>query len=206
MISEKRLLANRANGALSRGPVTPEGKSRSARNSTRHGLLAKCVVLRNENREAFQELLDLYIERFGPIDEVELGLIEEMVSAYWRLRRALAIEMNMFDLEMDQHSGAELDRLTSSFAGLSASPKFNLMYRYQTRLHLMHSRALRDLAIMRRLLPSADPAIPNEPNNSLLSNDATTPILPDPAESSSICCKLHRQLLCLTSQIRTPLP
>jgi len=200
MISEKRLLANRANGALSRGPVTPEGKARSARNATRHGLLSKCVVLRNENREAFEQLFEMYAGRFAPIDDVELGLIEEMVAAYWRLRRALAIEMNMFDLEMDRHpSGSELDRLTSSFGDLAASPKFNLMYRYQTRLHLMHSRALRDLVIMRRMLPAGagdcpsppaqdsgvSCAIPNEPTKSLASSTDPPLALPDLPGSDS---------------------
>jgi hypothetical protein len=38
MISQKRLQANRANARHSTGPRSPAGKSRSARNSRRHGL------------------------------------------------------------------------------------------------------------------------------------------------------------------------
>jgi hypothetical protein len=52
IVSEKRIAANRANGALSRGPKTPEGKTRSARNATTHGLLAGIVAVRNETKNS----------------------------------------------------------------------------------------------------------------------------------------------------------
>jgi hypothetical protein len=48
MSSLRRICASRANGHLSRGPATPQGKLRSARTSLRHGLLARCVALEDE--------------------------------------------------------------------------------------------------------------------------------------------------------------
>ena len=49
--------ASRANGARSRGPVTESGKTRSARNGTRHALRGgPFVLLPGEDREEFVAL------------------------------------------------------------------------------------------------------------------------------------------------------
>jgi len=87
MSSLRRLLSSRANGRLSRGPGTPAGKQRSAQNALRHGLLAKSIVLPAENEEAFHQLFHQYLERFGPVDGFEFGLIQEMAASYLPLRR-----------------------------------------------------------------------------------------------------------------------
>ncbi len=57
MPTDKQITASRANGARSRGPKTPEGKARSARNSTHHGLLARVLLLEGESRDRFDELV-----------------------------------------------------------------------------------------------------------------------------------------------------
>ncbi|HZQ53175.1 MAG TPA: hypothetical protein VFB14_13315, partial [Bryobacteraceae bacterium] len=44
-ISEAKLAANRANAEKSTGPKSEEGKSRSSRNSFKHGLYSKQLVL-----------------------------------------------------------------------------------------------------------------------------------------------------------------
>ena len=45
MASPAQVLANRQNSTHSTGPVTAEGKARSARNATRHGLTSKQIVI-----------------------------------------------------------------------------------------------------------------------------------------------------------------
>ena len=57
MPTEKQIQASRANGARSKGPVTPAGKQNSSRSSTRHGLLCRSVVLAEESPDRFAELL-----------------------------------------------------------------------------------------------------------------------------------------------------
>src|ERR1035441_168514 len=97
MSSERRIQSSRANGRLSKGPVTADGKQRSSQNALRHGLLASCLVLDTESPEAFQALLDFHIERLKPADGLELGIVEEMAASMWRLRRSWAVETRTID-------------------------------------------------------------------------------------------------------------
>jgi hypothetical protein len=178
MSSKRRTLSSRANGARSRGPITPAGKSHSSRNSTRHGLLAKCIVLENESREGFDSLLSDFTAHFGPTDGVELGLVEEMLSAFWRQRRAWAIETRIMDnaISTQPPDQDELSRLAGGFTTLAAQPNLELMHRYETRLHRIFQRALSNLILMRSLQE------PDPPENIKLPNDPS-PIsgqLPEP--------------------------
>ena len=159
MSSLRKIESARANGARSHGPVTAEGKQRSAQNAMRHGLLARCVVLDNEAREGFDALFELHLDRLQPADGVEFGFIEEMVSSYWRMRRAWAIETRLLQKRLDDQPGAdELSRLAGAFENLAASQSIGLIHRYETRLHCMYQRALKNLLLLRKA------GMPNEPN------------------------------------------
>src|SRR3954447_10868356 len=105
MISEKHSQAARNNGARSRGPVTPEGKAVSSRNALRHGLLAQTVVLPNEDAKVFNTFFYLFIERFEPVDDIEMSMLEDMCASVWRLRRAMAMEKTTFEAGIIQHPG-----------------------------------------------------------------------------------------------------
>ena len=154
-------LSSRANAARSRGPITAEGQERSSANAIRHALLARCVVLENESGPCFDDLVAQHIQRFAPADGVEFGMIEEMAAAYWRMRRAWAIENRLMEKALrHQPPGGEAARIADAFAELAASPELNLLHRYKARLHRIYQRAQYNVALLGEHLA------PNEPSPS----------------------------------------
>ena len=159
MSSLRRIRASQANGALSAGPITAQGKRSSSQNAITHGLLARQIVMRDESPEGFQAVLNDHLNRLRPADGVEFGMVEEMVASHWRLRRAWALETRMLENgAAAQPSADSLDRITTAFADLAAQPSLGLMHRYQTRLHLNYQRALHNMLLLRAA------TVPNEPS------------------------------------------
>ena len=77
-------------------------------------------------------------------------MIEEMVAAAWRLRRAWALEARTLDNEMAAQAADDpLDRMTAAFSGLAGSQPLELLHRYETRLHRCYQRALYNLLLLR---------------------------------------------------------
>jgi hypothetical protein len=85
--TENQKSASRANGAKTHGPITPEGKRKSARNSFRHGLLAKAIVFEGESREQFAALLKAFSDELQPQTPIEDLLVQKMAVNHWRQER-----------------------------------------------------------------------------------------------------------------------
>jgi len=105
-ISTKQLSANRSNALKSTGPRTPEGRAVSKMNALRHGLLSKEVLVRGLHaRESGRDLRALYQvfrTQYQPVGPVEEMLVEQIVTARWRLRRAWTAESGEIALNVDQ--------------------------------------------------------------------------------------------------------
>jgi hypothetical protein len=96
-VSSPRAEASRRNGAKSRGPRTPEGKARSARNALKHGLRAeKYVVLPEEDAVEFAALEAALAEELAPRGALQGILVGRIARAAWRLERAERIEVELF--------------------------------------------------------------------------------------------------------------
>jgi hypothetical protein len=87
MSSAAQVLANRQNSIHSTGPVTPEGKAASSRNSLKHGLTSKQIVLPGEDAAEYDAIRESLIKTYAPANEIERTLVEEIAASNWRLMR-----------------------------------------------------------------------------------------------------------------------
>ena len=72
MASPAQVKANRANSKRSTGPRTAEGKARSSRNGTSHGLSAADVVVFPGEEQAFADLRTNLMQTSGPPALIDL--------------------------------------------------------------------------------------------------------------------------------------
>jgi len=104
------MAANRANALRSTGPKTAKGKAAIRLNALRHGLLARDVVLPEEDADAFEELRNQVRASLSPIGPIEEFLIDQIVNAMWRLRRLAQAEALLFHSRMH---AVKADRISS---------------------------------------------------------------------------------------------
>jgi hypothetical protein len=149
MNSDRRIQASRANGAKSKGPKTLAGKLRSSRNSRRHGLLARTIVLDNERPSAFAALLSSFEFELDPAGEIEQGCVENMAVARWRMMRLWGIEKAGFEFEMSKQPPGLHDAATRAAIAFRSlcddSRAADLLNRYETRYDRQYTRALNTL-------------------------------------------------------------
>jgi hypothetical protein len=91
LTTQKQREAARINGRKSRGPITVEGKERNRLNSFKHGAYSQATLILPEDQKRFDAIFNDYIDRFQPTSEMELEMIEQMVSSSWRRRRHAAM-------------------------------------------------------------------------------------------------------------------
>ena len=139
----------RTNGAKSNGPVTDEGKAISSRNSLRHGLRAKAVVLTDESQEEFDELREDYIQRFQPADRVESDLVDAMAATRWRLLRIAAIESGILSEGIDRAIKFDSDNHLS-VAFQANEDSLAKLTRYENSLNRTFDRALKQLQLLQK--------------------------------------------------------
>ena len=93
MTSAAQIEANTTNAQLSTGPRTPEGKARSAANSTKLGLYAaQAVLLTDDDRQEFDALESAYTHELRPSTPVQQTLFSLLILAAWNIQRANRLE------------------------------------------------------------------------------------------------------------------
>jgi hypothetical protein len=161
--SLRRQESSRANGAKSRGPVTPEGKARSSRNAC----LSNCVTITPEDEAAFEELRAQYQIDFAPHNQAQSDIVTQIAWSTLRLQLAwaeetslLSLQMNLDEEEVDEDWTEPTDhdrRALAVAASLRDSNALSLVQRYIRSLSTQIERSIKLLLFMQKQPPPAAP-------------------------------------------------
>ncbi len=116
MSSEARINASRANGKLSRGPVTPEGKAISSKNRVDHGLFINSSVLPGEDRKELRKVLARELLEHEPETPVEQQIVQKLALYQWRQMRIWAMQIGGHAGEIRNQEGNQPDLLNREMA------------------------------------------------------------------------------------------
>jgi hypothetical protein len=101
MTSLRQIIGNRRNAEKSTGPKSENGKRRSRRNALRHGLCAETVIEILEDVEDYNAFELAVTTDYDAQTAVERELILRLASLLWRVRRATAIETDLFRIQAE---------------------------------------------------------------------------------------------------------
>ena len=136
MASTTQLTANQANAQHSTGPRTDQGKARVSQNALRHGLTARHLVIRDDEREEYADLLNSLSSELDPQGAVETIAFHELLHAAWSLHRFRRIE-------------AEASRGTvEDFTDPATTTVLDRLTRYQSRAQRAWQKALHELRVL----------------------------------------------------------
>ena len=105
-MSPQQIATNQRNAQKSTGPRTASGRAVSKMNALKHGILSKQVLVRGlhgkENAREFLALHQRFTDELQPVGPLEEMLVDQIVTAHWRLRRALTAESGEVAVSVDQ--------------------------------------------------------------------------------------------------------
>ena len=185
MISERQLDANRRNAAKSNGPKTPEGRAAVRHNALKHGLTAAEIILpTTEDKLDFEQFQAAFEEECQPLGAIEQVLVEDMVTARWRMNRVRKMEPGFFALRREVLK----ESIKEDFSTLDPQAQLALivlddardrdtigkMSRYEARFERSFYKALKELQRLQALRAAV-----SDSGNGTVSQDAVSPA-PDP--------------------------
>ena len=115
--------ASRANGARSRGPITPEGLARTRGNALKHGLSGQGIVLPPGLAAAAEDKFAAYCAALHPEDDLQRDLVRRAALAAVRLAHCarhedavLSERVRRAVAEWDQRIAAEVQQAAAALA------------------------------------------------------------------------------------------
>ena len=143
MTSARQQAANARNAQRSTGPATAEGRAKSAKNATTHGLTTGSALLESEDAEEYARHVQSYIDNHGPQNDQQAFFVTQLAEAAWRLRRARKFENAILDADPTLANDETLNKVC----------KLN---RYEASIERSYYRAYRELERLRTVYQKAE--------------------------------------------------
>ena len=163
MRTEKQTNANRQNAKKSSGPRTPKGKTRTAQNALKHGLLAQDSVIPSEEAADFDNHLTAIEDSYLPRNRVEKEIVRQIADVMWRMQRLSRIESAAIAASIERTRDVQKrlypDRMKEGHEGevqllgtsmLNASKFLNNLARYDGHLSRRFFRSVELMMSIRR--------------------------------------------------------
>jgi hypothetical protein len=115
MSTAAQVLASRANGALSNGPLSDATKAISSRNSLKLGIDAKSMIIPGEDPAELERLTAEYHDRYNPVGPVESAILTEAIRAEWLRKRYYRIENDVINMRAAAHTENEAFAVAAAF-------------------------------------------------------------------------------------------
>jgi hypothetical protein len=146
MASKKQIAANRENAKKSTGP---KDTSLTRLNALKHGILSKEVLLKGESKRDLEELGRRLRQELAPQGELEIILVDRIVSSIWRLKRALKVESALMSYEYEDGLYDDWDEKPKDqrlvYKGMLVGSYHEVVLRYETTIERQIYRALHEL-------------------------------------------------------------
>jgi len=128
--TEAQIRANQANGARSRGPVTPEGKAISSRNSLQHGMSGQGVVLPESDLVEIEKRVEAFDADMKPCSPAGQVLIRRMATLSVQMeiatRHEFAATARNVRHAVDDFDEAQFDKADALHDALGENPRKNV--------------------------------------------------------------------------------
>jgi hypothetical protein len=177
MTSERQLAANARNARKSKGPQSPAGKRRAAKNAFKYGLAVSITPARAHDplldkraieiagridhpaiRKCAREIAEAELE-LDRVDRVRVGLVEGADRDYGQKKKGAVGEgsnaSGVSSADTQQDSPTQIDR--SAEAARRVFPELMSTVRYERRAITKRDKAVRRLVQLRRELASEEP-------------------------------------------------
>jgi hypothetical protein len=101
---------SRVNGSLSHGLVSESDKAISSKNALATALTGRTVLLSSDDAALYEAHIHKFRERYNPVGDGELALVQSLADTEWRLQRLPGLEMGIYALGRLEFAGLFPDK------------------------------------------------------------------------------------------------